>query len=260
MSYDDEALKAYADPKVVADYIGMETRKRGIHTFIRCPSHEQTIGRADKSIGNCILTKNGFKCFACHAYGDVFDMVMAHTGCSYPEALKTVGDACGGANAFLNNEPFHRKPTILSSSDLALIGLVNAVTPEQSDEGRLLYNISSEKASETERTGCARKGDEYVLYVKGEKTTLQNLQEKDPKAYCALIVQKAKEAMKKYLSALKDCDNSRSKRYQDIIILFGENGKVDDGVFEGIKKALREKRKRAESIHEEYSKRLEQLS
>lgn len=260
MSYDKEAIAALADIEVVANYLGLETQKRGAYTFIRCPMHAQILGKPDSTIGNCILSKRGkkgFKCFACGAHGDVFDMVTAVTGCSSVEAFKLVGDLCGGSESF-RKTGHEKKLQFLSAEDLELLGLSNTYSPETSDEGKLLYNISDEKLAETNEAGCMRKRNEYVLYQKKNRVNLRTLQRNAPKTYYALIERKAGEAAEKYRKAIEDCDSNYSTISKDIRILLSSDGKLNmkerlpEEVIAGIKKALKKKQKRAEHIRNEY--------
>lgn len=264
-SYDKEAIAAIADPEVVANYIGIETQRHGAYTFIRCPSHEKMLGKADTKIGNCIISnrgKKGFKCFACGAHGDVFDMVTAFMGCSYPEALKIVGDACGGANSFIEKQKggFKKKPSVLSAEDLELIGLSHTYAVEKSDEGCLLYNVSSKKEKGTEKIGCIRRGDEFLLFQKTERANIRELKLHDPGNYYLLVERKAEEAVEKYQAALNDCDSKRSTLYKDLVILFSTDGKysyhaeLPEETIDKIKEALEKKRKRAEEILNECRK------
>lgn len=254
MGYNKEAIAACANPKSVAQYIGLEMRPSGSNIFIRCPMHEKNLGKTDSNIGNCVLTKRGFHCFACLAHGDVFDMVMAYTGCSYPEALKTVGDACGGADTFLDGKkPAYKKKIFnLSAEDLALIGLSNMNDSEATDNGRLLCNVSLKKEDETAKTGCIRKGEEYVLYEKVERTSLQTLQDTNLRAFYALIERKAGEAADRYKSALKSCDSNRTVMYQNLLVLLQQGAELVDKDLQGIKIALEKKYKRAIEIQKEY--------
>lgn len=261
-SYNKEAIAALADPEAIAYYIGMQPEKQGAYTYIRCPMHEQTLGKTDSKIGNCIITrrgKGGFKCFSCGAKGDVFDMVAAFTGCSYPDALKIVGDACGGAESFIEKKkgPYQKKTHILSSADLALIGLSQIHRPDKSDEGRLLYNVSEKKEEETAKAGCVKRGNEFLLYQKAERTSLQSLQLHNPEAYYALIQRKAEEAAEKYRRAMDDCNSRRSAIYKDVLILLSEDGQlhandvIPEETIDGIKKVLEAKQKRAQEIRDE---------
>ncbi len=60
----------YGEPADVCDALGIEMRKSGSHIFIRCPSHMRILGKEDKKPTNCILTRKGYKCYACGASGD----------------------------------------------------------------------------------------------------------------------------------------------------------------------------------------------
>ena len=265
MEYNKDDILRVADPVVVASYLGMETKKKGTHTFILCPMHKERIGKADTNLGNCILSKRGkpgFTCFACGAHGDVFDLVVAHTGCSYPEALKLVGDIYGGAESFaVSKKDTHKKHLkMLPADDLQLIGLCTSISSEKSDEGRLLYNASDKKEEDTDKTGCVRKDEEYLLYQKTEKINLQHLMRNNPDSYFSLIERKAKEAATRYSIARKECTDKKSAIYKDILILFSSDGRLDmnsdipEEIIEGIKSALKKKQKRAEDIAEECRK------
>ena len=66
-----------ADAREVAEYIGMDVQKRGANYFVLCPGHSNRLGKEDSTIGNCVLYKNGYKCFACNPDKiiDIFQMV-----------------------------------------------------------------------------------------------------------------------------------------------------------------------------------------
>lgn len=147
---------------------------------------------------------------------------------------------------------------MLSATDLSLIGLCNSGNPEKSDNGRWIYNALSSKPKRQE--GCRendryiRRGNDYLLYTATARTTLQSLLEKNPLAYYSLIEQKAEEAAKLYKQVLEACGSRHSVRAQDVFLLFSENGQLTKETFEEIKKALKNKRRRAESIAEEYGR------
>ena len=269
MEYNKDDILRVADPVAVASYIGLETKKRGSNHFILCPKHKEMIGKEDSNFGNCVLSKRGkpgFICYACGAHGDVFDLVAAYTGCSYPEALRIVGDICGGAESFAvsRKATYKRVIKMLPVEDLELIGLNTSISSEKSDEGRLLFNAVDKKEDETDKTGCVRRGEEFLLYQKADKINLQSLLRKDLDAYLFLIERKAKEAATKYSIARRECANKRSSIYKDILILTSPDGRLNEGSsipkenIVGIQAALQKKRKRAEEIYEEYRKLREQ--
>lgn len=250
---DKNAILDCADPKVVADYLGIETKKIGSRTYIRCPSHLENTGKEDRNIGNCVLTKAGYKCYSCGAYGNTIDLVIAYTKSSFKDAMDIVAEIYGGPSCFTENNMKQRR-RVLSASDLELIGLCSSNNVENSDNGRSIFNISAIKTEDKDDIGCVRRGDEYLLYKKTQTTTLQILFEKDPLAYYSLIERKAKEAVKKYESLLRDCGTRHGAKAQDIFLLFGDNGQISDEVFVQIRKALKEKKERAQELYENFGK------
>ena len=82
-----------ADAEVVADYIQMDTRRKGKYTYILCPGHEKRLGHPDVNIGNCVLKENGYYCWACGTFVSTHDMVMEYTGCSSDEAYTIMAEA-----------------------------------------------------------------------------------------------------------------------------------------------------------------------
>lgn len=254
--YDKDDILKYADPEIIAEFIGIELHRKGSYTFIFCPGHLKTVGREDRTIGNCVLTEHGYHCFSCGASGNVIDLVMDHTGCSFPDALEIIGDACGLSE--INPEKRKRQMKMLSATDLSLIGLGNSGNFEKSDNGRWIYDSLSSKPAlqekDRENDRYIRRENEYLLYKPTARISLQSLFEKNPLAYYSLIEQKAKEAADLYKQILNACGSRHSVRAQDIFLLFSENGQLTNENFEGIKKALKNKRRRAENIAEEYER------
>lgn len=97
---DIRQLMEEADAKTVAEYLGMRIVRKGKYDFIQCPGHEQRLGRPDTHIGNAVLLKNGYKCFACNTFVPTADMVMEYTGCNKWEAYRMIADVMGGEELF----------------------------------------------------------------------------------------------------------------------------------------------------------------
>ena len=252
MNYDKKDVLAVADAFVVANNLGIETKKRGRNIFIHCPAHLQKLGRVDNTADNCVITKHGYHCFACGHHGDVIDLVEKHLNCSFLEALDTVANIYGGPSAFKNKT--HIRRNTLSSSDLSLIGLNPTHNPDTSDAGRLLYNTAISQQEEADRIGCTHKHKEYVMYKKVGKPSLQELYDTDKIAYYSLIERNAKEAAFKYKQAAVDYGSHYGAKAGEILELFQMSPNDANNVFKGICEELERKRKRALEIHREYKR------
>jgi len=174
-----------ADSKAIVTHLGVETVEKGSKVYIPCPGHEARLGKPDMNIGNAVLKKGGYKCYAC---GDIFvknhDMVMEITGCSSEEAYITMAEAMGGIEFYDNDSsaqdnkgPKYR----LSVHEAEVIGLYPKFTVAVMQR-------------ET-RNGLATAYD-----------GLNILYQKNPCMYYTLIVDKAKEMLEQYSrSKLKHC-------------------------------------------------------
>lgn len=119
-----EAIREVADIQIVAEEIGIPIRFNGKRPQILCPCHN------DQHFGSCYLYENNtFKCYSCGAYGDVFKLVQAASGSTFPEAVKTVAEICGGASQFeidSKDSRYHEfDRMMLSKRDQDMLGIKN---------------------------------------------------------------------------------------------------------------------------------------
>ena len=142
MYYDIQAIANNCDTEVVANAIGMEVSKGKI----RCPGHLDRLGKYDNRIGNAVLTKNGYHCFACGCSVSVFNMVMEHyknylgTEISFYDAVQIVAETCGGKEFYqMDDEKIQEKDKkkkeitsfILSQEELKCIGIVTNIDAKE---------------------------------------------------------------------------------------------------------------------------------
>ena len=119
-----EAIREAADIQIVAEEIGIPIRFNGKRPQILCPCHN------DQHFGSCYLYENNtFKCYSCGAYGDVFKLVQAASGSTFPDAVKTVAEICGGVSQFeidSNDSRYHEfDRMMLSKRDQDMLGIKN---------------------------------------------------------------------------------------------------------------------------------------
>ena len=101
---DIKKLMEDADALTIARYLGMQIVQKGRYYYIHCPGHIHRLGKADEHIGNCILTKHGYKCFACGVYVSLPNMVMEYLECDRREAYHIIAEAMGGEALYSSDD------------------------------------------------------------------------------------------------------------------------------------------------------------
>ena len=248
---DREYLMSEADGFSVAEYLGMEMVKKGSNFCIHCPGHEKRLGRPDTRIGNAVLTNKGYHCYACGKSVNVIDMVMEYTGCSYPDALNTIADACGGVSLFeskTDNKNKQNERLPLSADDLILIGL------SPSSYSMPIINASNTRVEPFDDTIIRAVGHQYFAYKKN-CTSIVQLYRTDYNAYCELVKEKARHAVDVYQDAIDKFCSRDAKEAELIYNLFNENGYIDGNVFFKLKNAFQKKYWRAKEIFDAYNKK-----
>lgn len=93
---DKESIREAADILIVAEEAGIPLNLRGKRPQIICPCHD------DQNFGSCYLDqeKKTFKCYACGAKGDIFDLVQAALNLTFNDAVAFVAETCGGTEQF----------------------------------------------------------------------------------------------------------------------------------------------------------------
>lgn len=171
---DIRQLMEEANAKTVAEFLGMRIVKRGKYDFIQCPGHEQRLGKSDHRIGNAVLSKNGYKCFACNTFVPTINMVMEYTDCDKKEAYRMIANAMGGEDLF---------PDTVRDSELPQLRLT-------AEELEVLKLHSPFPSVITERMTSTGK-----IPV---KDGLYELYKADKNSYYQVIRNRAKEMIEKY--------------------------------------------------------------
>jgi hypothetical protein len=241
---DKELLLEEADAITVAEYLGMEMQKKGSNIFICCPGHEKRLGKPDTRISNCVLVEKGYKCFACNKYVGVIDMVMEYTGCSYPEALTIVADACGGVALYDSDEKhvvFDKLP--LSMSDMELLGLKPRI-----QEYPVLN--ASDQEFEIEDYLCRCVDGEFLMYEKRFRPSLNKMYRDNRRGYNILIAAKAKEAISKYEAAIEAYCSKDASKANLIFDIFNTDGYLDSQTMVDLKAIFQKRLWRLKEIYD----------
>ena len=217
--FDRNALLNDIDIESYADYLGIEKKRRGTRTFIRCPGHLKRLGKADRNISNAILTGQGYYCFTCNEYHNAIDMTQETDGCDFKTAAKKI---C----IFLGKDYFKKtdeKPLKcpISKEDLKLIGIGIGNHKARAYTG--YGNSSGEKVG-------------YNTYLNYESAyrSIDELYREDYEAFSYMIGQKALYTYKKLLT-LKELfspENSESDGFVAEISAGGDLKDIKQGLYE----------------------------
>lgn len=71
----------------IADMMGIEQKRSGKVTFIRCPEPDHE----DAHIGSCRITNSGYVCYACGKSGSVIDLYAKLNNFSFSQAVNELG-------------------------------------------------------------------------------------------------------------------------------------------------------------------------
>lgn len=252
MAYDRERLMDDADSYTVATYIGMDVIKRGANYWIHCPGHEKRLGKPDNRIGNCCLTKKGYKCFACGVSKNIFDMVMEYyeselgQDISFTESMGIVGDALGGRELYIldgdkkNKTAYAKaeKKDKLRTEDYELLGLPYSMEYEQ------LVGCGKNKEN---LNGTIKKIGDIYEYYEGKRIPWTYIQSQAPDTYKQIIIRHAEQKKKKYQNVLRQYCN-RDGLEIDFMRIFSKNHEIDDELLFDVKEYVQDCIEKIEEI------------
>lgn len=247
--YDIQAIKGDANPLDVARFIDMEIKKHGSRYYIRCPKHEEELGRIDKHIDNCVLTKWGYRCFSCGSEAGVIDMVMYHLNCSFYEALGIVADSLGGREKYLltdNKKDYSYFP--LSVEELKLIGLY----PYRRNKVEFIVNAALTEYEDdlpSKRVVYENEEEEYLYYRLVDGPTIYSLYEKDRELCEEIIRNKVYETIDK-IESVEILFLSRESLLFPFVsdIIKGKNGYIEEEDLFKLKSIFTDKKRTCEMI------------
>ncbi len=109
--YDRDRIIAESSGLAVASALGVPMKRSGSHYFVPCPVHLKNLGKEDKKLGNCWITKHGCRCAACDENVSVIEWTMQVRACSFVEALEFVADVNGGRQNYIIEDDRSRAKT-----------------------------------------------------------------------------------------------------------------------------------------------------
>ncbi len=142
--WDLERLVNDADSFRIVDSLGIEKRRSGATTYVRCPSGSHSETR----INHAKLFKNGCKCFSCGECYSSYGMAKAYMenilgmSASHDEICRILAESAGADESeyiIRGGNEEQRKPFPLTKEELELIGL------EPKPASRVIVGYSTRK-------------------------------------------------------------------------------------------------------------------
>ena len=245
--YNTDLLIQTADPRTVAETIGLTIVQKGSNIYSECPSHEKRLGKRDSNVSNCVLTAHGYHCFSCGAKGDVIQMVIDYCNMPFLKAVELVSSITGGSYT-LEEETAKKQP--FSADELALIGLTSIANPD-GDAGKEILGVSRFRP---ENRSFFRRGDEYVIYATEKKITLYQLYTESEDMYYTLIEKNAELALQKYKELLNAFVNRGGETFEKIYNSLTIDGKVNGALLTAIRNIFFKNVQKTEKILEKAKK------
>lgn len=185
-----ERLLAVADPRTVAEYIGMPMKRQGKNISILCPHP----GHMDRHMGNCFLTDYGYRCYSCGAKENLADMIRQYKNVDYQEALGIIADAYGGRERYQSIKGKSAKgPWVLSKEECKVLGIYN--TPVY---GVVRIGDSTADFRANERVVFSHWEEDGAVYATERRLIvdpLQKLMDEDYTLYKEMVLQHAEDAL-----------------------------------------------------------------
>ncbi len=242
MNIDYSKIIDAADTLDVAEYFGIETYRKGGHTFILCPEPEHN----DTRPNNCTLTKKGYYCFACGGKGNLIKMISNFLGIPYSDAALRIANMYGGIQDFSSESDIYEFFP-LTNREISAIGLCEKTStvllPKaftlKKPYGKDLNNVTRNKYSknkfvkyEIDETGIdSFEVEKNLMIANGYilnnsiPISLKTLYREDKEAFDCMVIGKAVE----YYNLYKKCLVSENYKvlFEDGIQLIAKESLID---------------------------------
>ena len=250
--YDGEKIIEDADAYTVAEFLNMETLRRGKNIQIKCPGHLKRLGKIDTNFGSCMLTEKGYRCFACGVTISMVQMVCEYANVDTNEAFGIIGDALGGREQYIKNgkatDGHYETVRILPAADLEILN----ISPSVSFDSIFFMDKSKEYIKTCDfsvKPDQYNLEADYYLATKNCTISLKSLLNDCPKLYYTLIKNKACEGMERYQKAIDEICNRQHEASKLLMPLC--DGKLDDEVIYDIKTKFTSMYERCQEIYDE---------
>lgn len=121
---------------IISDFVPLV--RKGTRHIGLCPFHD------DHHLGNFVVYKNCYKCFACDEKGDVVEFVKKIKGCTFVEAVQYIASKTG--SSLEDNQPRTTRSAIIRNTcqlPILTIDFDKYVTPKASHNNNLCKWIAS---------------------------------------------------------------------------------------------------------------------
>ena len=189
-----------------ATELGLMMKEKSGKVYLECPFHEKMIGKPDRHIGNCVISKDARRCYcyACNGSGDAIEMVMAVEGLSFCEATDWLAER--RAPHLLedeNKKKTRRRKCPFSDADFSSIGIhtTDVLLPVGTSSSK--YEAYNRGNGTRKFTDSAYQADGTLLLCRKARISIQDIYFDSQSAFWSIVRPKAEEACKKYREQIR---------------------------------------------------------
>lgn len=147
-----ETLRELADIEVVAENLGLDTKRIGSRVSCLCPFHN------DHNHGSSFLINNRLICFACGTSANAFDLVIQVRHCSFNDAAKYVAQSMGTSLDIGCPDHYHGFSKVkVSKKEMDILHI-----PQTAISLSKLYAMDAELYRETIKRQALKMKDHYI--------------------------------------------------------------------------------------------------
>lgn len=211
---DKDSLLSVVSCYDVADTLGLKMIKKGNNTYVECPYHFRRLGKSDKKLGNCVISRNGryCNCFACGGHGDAISMVMAQRGMEFCDAVDWLAEIYAPELLSENYTNVAVKKCIYSKEQFAAIGI-------KTNSFLVPFGIEDSKCSARKKyptadisyPDCFRNHQSnhpitdprhYVLVCSRQEINISEVYRDSKDAFYSIVIPKAKDTKERCLQSI----------------------------------------------------------
>ena len=194
--------------------LGLMMKEKNGKIYLECPFHEKMIGKPDRHIGNCVISKDGHRCYcyACNGSGDAIEMVMAVEGLSFCEATDWLAERRA---PHLLEENVGKKKSIqkcpFSDEDFSVIGIHTAEAILPTGICYSKYEAYNREDGRRNFTDILYQPDGTLLLCRKARISIKEIYFDSPSTFWSIVKPKAEEAFKLYREQIRSMKQNVSE-------------------------------------------------
>ena len=199
-----------------AEELGLKMKIKGNRIQVECPFHRSMLGRDDRSLGNCVISRTGKRCncFACNGHGDAIEMVMAYNGMCFSEAV----DWLAGRRAphlmegMVGRSREKPEKCPFTDEEFNVIGIHTSrflIPVGAAPSKYAARNKPGGKGKHREIVYPAENNDDYVILCESARMDIRDIFYDNKQIFWQIVEPKAMEAAERYRDQIESLERNR---------------------------------------------------